>query len=111
MSALRVNRRAAGSPACVTVEREAEAAFPSIARLCARCLGARPAGLKAAFSGHHTHCLDRAGAKLDPDSGEPWTCPVRARGKRGVVPRAGEESAGGGSRDLADAERREGLGL
>ena len=51
MSALRVNRRAAGSPACVAVEREAEAAFPSTARLCACCLGARPAGLEAAFSG------------------------------------------------------------
>lgn len=51
MSALRVNRRAAGSPACVAAEPEAEAASPSTAWLCACCLGARPAGLEAASSG------------------------------------------------------------
>ena len=99
-----------GSPACVAAEREREAAFPSTARLCACCLGARPAGLNVVFSGHHAHSLDRAEAKLDPNSGVPWTCQVRAPGKCEGTPRAGEESTRVGSRDPAGRGRREGLG-
>lgn len=91
----------------MAAEWETEAAFPSPARLCACHLGARPAGLKVVFSGHHAHSLARAEAKLDPNSGVPWTRQVRApenvKGQPGLArsplgEEAGTQRVGGGGR-------------